>query len=59
MCRQTKKGEFVPACVKGFSAEGAQCRIDCPKGYKVIKGRCARKGIVSLGTPFLWIASDN
>jgi hypothetical protein len=49
---------FVADCTKGFTREGGICRINCPKGYDVIKGKCARKRIMSLGTPFLWIQSD-
>lgn len=49
---------WVPGCAHGFKREGSICRILCPNGYKKYKGKCVRKGIISLGTPFVWIKSD-
>lgn len=55
-----KVGEmYSPLCSKGFSQDGDLCRIDCPVGYKVIHGKCAKPDVISLGTPFSWIQSDN
>lgn len=55
-----KVGEmYAPYCSKGFSQDGDLCRIDCPADYKLIHGKCAKPDVLSVGTPFTWIHSDN
>ena len=53
---------YVADCVAGFERMGDQleCRITCPQGWKKTEsGKCLKPHIVSLGTPFIWIKSDN
>lgn len=64
-CKLQNKGhcnklgvKFVPNCAKGFIREGKNCRIMCPKGYKMFHGKCGKLDITSLGSPFTWIHSD-
>ena len=56
-CYKASKA-WVPSCAKGFLREGQNCRIACPKGYKMFHGKCGRLDITSLGSPFTWIHSD-
>lgn len=64
-CKRQNKGQcykaggmFVPNCAKGFLREGQNCRIACPKDYKMYHGKCGRLDITSMGSPFIWIHSD-
>lgn len=58
--KKKKLKMWVSHCKKGFVVENlTSCKIACPKDYKIgTHGRCVRKGIMSIGTPFTWIKSD-
>ena len=59
-CSQVE-GRFVGACKTGFTliADSIECQVDCPKGWAVEEQKCRKPDIVSLGTPLVWIKSDN
>lgn len=53
--------KFTGVCKAGFHQvkDSLECRVDCPKGWTVENNSCLKPGIISLGTPFVWIKSDN
>src|SRR3990167_197248 len=61
-CRKYKN-KFIGHCAAGFEQEDKipVCRTLCPGGWTQIERslECLKPTIVSLGTPFIWIKSDN
>ena len=52
---------FVGQCKPGFkkAADLPECQVECPRGWTEMQEKCLKPGIVSLGTPFVWIKSDD
>lgn len=60
---QKRGSRYIGHCAAGFQQEGQlpRCRVLCPTGWKQIENsfECLKPTIISLGTPFIWIKSDN
>lgn len=52
---------FYGNCITGFTREAETniCKVNCPAGWAIHDGKCIKPNITSLGTPFVWIKSDN
>jgi len=61
-CHQISN-KFIGQCAAGFEQvqNTLDCRTLCPGGWRGIEKsiQCQKPTIVSLGTPFIWIKSDN
>ena len=55
------EGRFIGQCKAGFTRipDSIECRVNCPDGWVEEEQKCRKPNIESLGTPFLWIKSDN
>lgn len=52
---------YIGQCKNGFKKADdlPACQVECPKGWTGLQEKCLKPGIVSLGTPFVWIKSDD